>query len=532
MDTTTTSTTGHVLQYDSPPPPTFKRKKTVRQRLGYRLQTGQHHFNKWLDNTSIHGIVHVFKGKSRFRRLLWFLIFLGASLGCIAILGYDIYIWAGDPSTTTISFTSNSEGQTFPAVTLCNLNPMRQFSAPPATIQLLSQFANPTSLFIQNWNITSQINVSSCSNSINLLTAEEKRDTLLKAYTSSGHQLDEFVVYCGFAGNDGTIVNCKDTLKPVLTSMGICYTFNSAYAEGAREYKVNRPGPMYGLNIILNINRSQYTPLSQSSIGAKVSVHARDTLPIPHETGLTLTPSTNSYLAIEKIDHVDETRESACIRRDRSLLFFPSHSYSVSTCRINALYQDFAQPSKCSCSPAVERPNSGPYSNTRNCTIADICCLMEEYTTYNPSLECPPACKYISYNVQPSYSDFLSPQLAQDIAIKHNMTVQDVSENLLSLYVYFDEMQVTQLHTVYTYTFANLLADMGGLLGLFIGASVISLLEVAMLVFDFLKSLLLNPKLKKVVKELENKITLPEVELKGPIGEEEEEEHIPVEIAI
>ena len=89
-------------------------------------------------------------------------------------------------------------------------------------------------------------------------------------------------------------------------------------------------------------------------------------------------------------------------------------------------------------------------------------------------------------------------------------------------FVYFDEILITQLLTEYSYTFANLLADMGGLLGLFTGASVISLLEVGILLFDVLKNLLLTSKIRKAVKKIESKMVLPEVHLDEPIDDDDD----------
>uniref|UniRef100_A0A1X7V3J9 Uncharacterized protein n=1 Tax=Amphimedon queenslandica TaxID=400682 RepID=A0A1X7V3J9_AMPQE len=252
------------------------------------------------------------------------------------------------------------------------------------------------------------------------------------------------------------------------------------------------------VNLIVSV--SEYSRLSSSNVGVKVSVHDRNSIPVPHQVGVTLSPGKNSYLAIETVKHIDKTRESNCVRHDRSLDFFPGYSYAVSTCRIDAEYRNYADVNKCGCSPEV---NPSSNVNTRNCTIADICCLFQERRTFDPSVNCPPSCEYLSYDIQPSYSDLYTDGESGRI-------------NLISLYVYFDTMLVTQLFTDYSYTFANLLADMGGLLGLFTGASVISLLEVCILLFDVLKSLLLTPRVNKVVAELENKIHLPEVEIEEP----------------
>ena len=476
----------------TPRHPLEKKKQSI---VVTRLKRGQHYFNKWLDITTIHGIVHVFKGKSRLRRIIWLFVFLFASFGCVGIITYYIVHWARDPTTTTISVISSTDGQSFPAVTVCNLNAVKKDYADPDVVELLNTFATPTSGFIRDWPFS--ITNKSCIESLNDISNEDQRQTMLDAYTNGGYKTEDFVVYCGFAGSDGNIVRCEESLQPVFTSLGVCFTFNSAYSSGQPDRKVTLAGPQFGLNLVLNVNRSEYPRSSKANVGVKVSVHDRNSLPVPHQAGVTISPGTNSYLAIETVKNIDDTRESGCIRNNESLAFFPDYSYSVSTCHINALYEHYAQDSNCGCSPLTN-------GNTHQCTVADICCLSQERRTFNPTSSCPPSCEYLSYNVQPSYSEFI-------------ISEEDIRErNLVAVHVYYDNMLVTQLFTDYSYTFANLLADMGGLLGLFTGASVISLLEVCILIFDVVKSLLLTSRLNKVVAKLEDKINLPEVEIDEP----------------
>ena len=482
------------------------RRKTPFMILKLRLKRGQHHFNKWLDNTSIHGVVHIFKGKSRLRRILWLIVFLFAATTCAGIIIFYIVLWAQDPTSTSISLISDDEGQSFPAVTVCNLNAVKKDYADQNVVDLLNDYANPTSGFIQNWPFS---NISrSCTDSLEAISTGNQSQTLLDAYTNGGHKINEFVVYCGFAGSDGNIVRCEESLQPVFTSLGVCFTFNSAY-NGQPDRKVTLAGPQFGLNLVLNVNRSEYLRLSSSNVGVKVSVHDRNSMPAPHQAGVTLSPGTNSYLAIETVNHVDMTRESNCVRHDRSLDFFPGYSYTASTCHIDAEYRNYADVNKCGCSPEV---NPSSNVNTRNCTIADICCLFQERNTFNPSTNCPLSCEHLTYKVEPSYSKLFSGGSSESAAEYLGTTVEDVEASLLSVYIYFDEMLATELFTDYSYTFANLLADMGGLLGLFTGASVISLLEVCILLFDVLKNLLLTREMKKAVQDLESKINLPNVD--------------------
>ena len=496
------------------PATTMKRKS----RLRLRMRVSEKHFNKWLNQTSIHGIAHVFKGKSRFRRLIWVIIFLFAVVSCIAVVGFDIHKWASDPTTTTFSIESSHNGLPFPAVTVCNLNAVRKSYDSSQVVDLLNIIARSTSHFL----VDSPFSIfnESCNATVEDFDENILAINITEAYMEGRHPKDEFIAYCGFA-SDGNIVRCEAELTPVLTSLGICYTFNNGYSN-ISERIIKRAGPMNGLNLILNINRLEYSTVTYGNVGVKVLVHPRDAFPLAEEKGIAIPPGLNAFLAVESIRSVDQTSESNCQEENKtSLSFFPNNPYTVSTCTVNDLYESYAD--VCGCTVANSHPIEGQYINIRNCTIADACCILKQSRSYSSiSSNCPPLCHHVWYRVQSGYSQFPSLELAEDLAeFYENYSAIEIQSNLVSVNVYFDELQITRMTTEYAYIFANLLADMGGLLGLFIGASVISLLEVVVLMIDFLKSMLLNPKMKKVVAKMEKSIRLVDIADDAPSEEED-----------
>ena len=481
---------------------------SLRVRLFRRLKRGEHHFSKWLNQTSIHGIVHVFKGKSRLRRLIWLVIFIVAVIGCAVVLGFDIEKWASDPTTTTVSTEDHSrDGVSFPAVTVCNLNAVRKsYKNSSEAVELLNGLARSTSHFLIH-NPYSAFN-KSCNQTLEGCDNHTVSTSIHEAYEEGGHLKDDFIKYCGFS-NDGTkVTSCEAELIPYLTSLGICYTFNSAYSESTDKL-IRRAGPVNGLHLIFNINRLEYSKVTYGNVGIKVLVHPRDAFPIPDVQGITVSPGVNAFIAVEAIKNIDDTTESNCLKKNRmrSMPFFPNHSYTVSTCTVNDLYKGYAD--SCGCT-VDSHPAKGKYANIRNCTIADTCCILKR-SRNNSFSDCPPLCEHTSYNIESSYSQFPSLQLAEDLEDEFNTSAVELQNNLVSINVYYHSLKITRLTTEYTYVFSNLMADMGGLLGLFIGASMISLLEVVVLVIDFVKSFIINKKIKEKVTEIEKKIQLVEI---------------------
>ena len=56
-------------------------------------------------------------------------------------------------------------------------------------------------------------------------------------------------------------------------------------------------------------------------------------------------------------------------------------------------------------------------------------------------------------------------------------TKEDVMENLLVIEILFTSMQVSEIREIVTYGWGNFLGDVGGVLGLFLGASMFTILE-------------------------------------------------------
>ena len=492
-----------------------------RRAIKNRLRIGQHHFNKWLNQTTVHGVVHIFKGKSRLRRILWFFIFTIAAIGCFCILSYYIYYWATDPTATTISVKLNTNGQSFPAVTICNLNAVRtSYHDDKNVVDILNMLAKPNTRFLTD-GLFSMFNLT-CDDLLNRINDKDTNINITGALFDGRQNREDFILYCEFSGGDSDsdgIVQCEDDFIPVLTPSGICYTFNSAFNRQSDRY-VKRAGSNYGLKLIVNVSQSEYSLLSSSDVGVKVAVHPREDLPVL-EKGVSIPPGRNGFIAISKVEVTDKTTENKCIKDNGQLTFLSRYGYSISACQTNAFLEHIAQDSVCGC-VYINRSST---TNTPNCNITKACCLWKQYRKFIPSeQQCPPPCDYTVYNIKPSYSQFPSNELANYLAQFYDTSADDVQSNMLSINVYFEEIETTTMNTVYAYTFANLLADMGGLMGLFIGASVISLLEVGMLVFDFLKSLVFTRSVKTAVKTMENRIKLPEVEISKLVEDEESQD--------
>ena len=242
-------------------------------------------FRKYIENTTTHGVVRIFTGTSRVRRVFWAAIFFFAFTASLGLIIERIIYLAKDPTTTTVTQKVNRDGVVFPAVTICNANIFKR------------------SVF------ESMVGESELNAVTNILAnrSEVCMDRTLLDYLSRSnisyrhiqdvarHQAKDLIVECTYAGED---CNHND-FSEVLTRLGYCYTFNSGLADGP-VLKSQGIGIRYGLSLVLNIEQDEYLdfPFALESAGVRVSVHPQDEPPVPEDLSIAVPPGTNMFIGI------------------------------------------------------------------------------------------------------------------------------------------------------------------------------------------------------------------------------------------
>ena len=465
-----------------------------------RCHYNDHYLRKWVEETSLYGIPHVFKGKSKIRRIIWGIILIGLIIGCLITIGYNMYRFIKRPTATTVAIESfERDGLPFPAVTICSLNAHES----SVIAQLTNFLFNPDLAY----DIRAVNNLQMCDKVLSNITEDVRNTAIWKDIENS---FKNFVYFCGFIqGVNKNLINCAEELQPVLTSLGVCYTINSITNKEPDRY-VTATGTSYGLKMIFNISQMSHPPI-EGNTGIKIIVHERDDIARPNLYGFGIPPGRNAYIGVRKMIAIDHTRSVGCID-DHELSFYTQYDYSQFACRQNALVKHIAQPNTCNCilDPST-RPSSGPYSNTPNCTFNDTCCLLNHYSSFDARDGCPVPCRFEYYDNQISYSSFPTGPFLEDLAMSFNMSKDSIRDDVMSVSIFFEDLQVTTTTTEYSYPFTAFLADLGGALGLFLGASLIVFIEIGMLLLDELKRFCLPKKCKKKMTEIDASIKLPEI---------------------
>ena len=454
------------------------------------------YFSDFIDTTTINGVFQVFRGRSKIRQILWGLLFIGSFVGCIVTFGYSFKQYAEKPTASTITLLSTDrDGFTFPAVTICNLNVYKN----PAVSSIIDnetftliQYLFRSGNFLRPHNITQQCQ-ETIEDNMELHEREDLWNLLLPPKENN------FIHYCGLAYETSSeVIPCENKFYPVLTPAGICYTLQLSDEEAPT---VNAIGSRYGLELVLNIEQETH-PTFSGKAGAAVIVHERNDIPRPTLYGISVPPGQNADIAIQRQVFIDRTDQNNCTQGEEvDFPFLPNVVYSQFACRKNELFEDLASESGCGCIPSPYRPSTGRYANTPNCTLNDLCCLIEEFSNYDRDSTCQLPCEYTVYKSENSYSAFPEGEALNQIASTMDMTEEAVKNNFLSVHVFLEELQTTESITRYTYGEVDLLGDLGGNMGLFLGISIISIMEVLVLVLDEIKKLVCP---KKVTQKLDN----------------------------
>ena len=446
--------------------------------------------NKWLDDTTVHGIVHVFKSKSPVRRILWSIIFLVAAGYCLSNIIDRALYFVSSPTSTTVSIEL-SDNQIFPTVTICNLNPVKRSFAEPHGLEDLLKLAYQTPvelLFTLSDNDT-------CHSLLSKVDNITQQMSLHEVFKLGQIKLPDFILECTFGEK---LEDCKNDFVPVLTNLGLCYSFNTK-----KPFKyVRTTGTRAGLHMVVNIDQTEYITSFNGNAGIRIAIHPQGVLPEPDERGIAVPPGKNAYISLKSDYTNDMTKRSKCKYQEPPTKYFPDYQYSVTSCRANELVAYGRN--RCGCLD----PISGYFElNEINCTVVDVCCLLTSYVSVELT-ECQPACERQQYETTTSYANFPSIDIAAGLAYTFNTSIETFLLNFLAVNIYFEDLAITKSETTNSYSFVALLSDIGGQLGLFVGASVISMLEIGLLLFDIFKDLILNrtcrKKMKQVQKEMQD----------------------------
>ncbi|XP_055708837.1 pickpocket protein 28-like [Phlebotomus papatasi] len=312
---------------------------------------------------------------------------------------------------------------------------------------------------------------------------------------------------------------------PILTEEGFCFTFNTLNASEIYNPSALHPGYEYpiqeseskdwnleegyttldlsthpqralgdgvrvGLYILLKASEKDFDYLcSEMMQGFKVHLHSPDEIPqiarqffrVPLNQGIMVSVKPSMLTTSEGLRAYNPIRRQCYFNHERQLKFF--RNYTQKNCELECLSLFMIK--ECGCAKFY-MPR---YTDTPICGSGKISCyyrtisdlvlrtmeegLQNNYT--NSDCNCLPACTSIAYDAEISQTDMDWDKLFEALEIPKDK-LEGIRPAILS--IYFKDSQFITSRRSELYGLTNFVANCGGLLGLFMGVSLLSIVEI------------------------------------------------------
>ncbi|XP_011699645.1 PREDICTED: pickpocket protein 28-like [Wasmannia auropunctata] len=439
-----------------------KKSKLDRVRHGYRTCLAYVRVKKYLgwfyvycDNTNLHGFRYIsMGGSSIIESVLWFVVCISSIVFCVILM---LRLWANysnNPIVTTI-YTSNPIWNVpFPAVTICNNNKVYRPHADLIAKDFASYLMQPCSALL---------------------------------------------LRCAWLGK---IHDCGKIFKTVKSNEGFCCSFNSHYdlnvghlsndtyynftdfnvssedPPGVRKI-LNVPGSGrdVGLAVALNIEPDKYKATSRPYVGATVMIH--DPIDFPDIGAHVASVQPGHVLAISVAGTSIKGMESLrSIPLEKRSCYFDNEvpgevRYSYQSCISQCISRNIYR--LCGCLPFYYPEER---EGIKKCYLPDINCLLHvrNFAKTRTCKRCLPQCSDMMYNIDPENMKM------EDVGFYSDLTYGFDINNVSFVYVFFGDVSYVEYRKENVISWDSLLASFGGIFGLCLGGSVMSVIELAYLV--------------------------------------------------
>ncbi|XP_062931484.1 acid-sensing ion channel 1 isoform X3 [Cynocephalus volans] len=470
-------------------------------------------------SSTLHGLAHIFSyERLSLKRALWALCFLGSLAVLLCVCTERVQYYFHYHHVTKLDEVAASQ-LTFPAVTLCNLNEFRFSQVSKNDLyhagELLALLNNRYE--IPDTQMADEKQLEILQDKANFRSFKPKPFNMREFYDRAGHDIRDMLLSCHFRGEVCSAEDFK--VKPiqvakelrqctlqrsasqgtqpgrqgqrqVFTRYGKCYTFNSG-RDGRPRLKTMKGGTGNGLEIMLDIQQDEYLPVwgetdeTSFEAGIKVQIHSQDEPPFIDQLGFGVAPGFQTFVACQEqrlIYLPPPWGTCKAVTMDSDLDFFDS--YSITACRIDCETRYLVE--NCNCR-MVHMPGDAPYCTPeqyKECADPALDFLVEKDQEY---CVCEMPCNLTRYGKELSMVKIPSKASAKYLAKKFNKSEQYIGENILVLDIFFEVLNYETIEQRKAYEIAGLLGDIGGQMGLFIGASILTVLELFDYAYEVIK---------------------------------------------
>ncbi|XP_050461487.1 sodium channel protein Nach-like [Cataglyphis hispanica] len=458
--------------------------------------------------------------KTWFERILWVIIHCAIISGLIFMVYISYKEFVTSPLLTSMDSDSYSTIElNFPAIAICPVNRISRRSAMELATDIFN--ANVTDLSINEiMRLLKQLGNNYPSNFIMERNRDIEVDQLLTKYYKGFYDITKIMknlsplcmamlLKCKL---HGTYRPCTTLFEFRKTQDGFCCTFNYIREPDdiptmrdvikeplGKVHKVDDLGIEHGLTVLLDPFLDDYFYSILPVKGWKIIVFHPADYPDVSSGGVTevlAMPRTETYIDVSATTFFSTEIVQAYPVNQRNCIFSEeirtTHSdtiYTYSDCIVDCKIYDVIK--CCNCRPFFYPRRGEKEYSQRICTNADLACLSKyksKWFTVFPHEDnqeivsnsewalhcdnCYPTCDDTGYDVLSSKSHMSIGEYRTDLLSNFNVTDQGI------LHIFFSKYGSIRLKQDVAYYWYDLLSDIGGICGVFIGFSLISIVEV------------------------------------------------------
>ncbi|XP_065111570.2 acid-sensing ion channel 2 isoform X2 [Paramisgurnus dabryanus] len=455
-------------------------------------------WHSFANRSTLHGLRFIFpypsssssSRRSASRRLLWTAVLLASLVLLVLESAERLAYFLSYPHVTSVDAVV-SGSLVFPAVTVCNLNAYRFTRLTQNDLYHAGELLALLDVHLQipDPHLAEPHVLAFLTEKSNFSNYRPKPFSMREFTERVGHDLKEMMLYCRFQGQECS----HQDFKTVFTRYGKCYTFN-AVEEGKTLRTTMKGGTGNGLEIMLDIQQDEYLPVwgeteeTAFEAGIRVQIHSQAEPPFVHELGFGVAPGFQTFVATQeqRLTYLPPPWGECVTRALESGLF---EVYSVSACRIECETRYIVE--NCNCR-MVYMPGDSPYCTPeqyKDCAEPALAALSAVEGT---NCICRSPCNMTRYNKELSMVKIPSKTSARYLEKKFNKSEKYITDNILVLDVFFEALNYETIEQKKAYEVAGLLGDIGGQMGLFIGASILTILELFDYAYEVVKERLLD----------------------------------------
>ena len=440
-------------------------------------------FKQFSETATIHGLYQIGHSEGVPRKAVWGTIFLavvGMLLGTVTLTFLDFF-----KNKSYTELESKTQGpMEFPSVTICHANNFRLSAFGDFKTHIKALIKSTKQRSLDTKNIISAMH----SDVFQALTTTFTNSSIIREMSSTPSAFEwNFDDWCTFSYSS----ECKfpDDFKDFFyhSLSGFCKTLDFKGKQ-----KQVAPGLIFGLSLKLYIDQRDKVPLASDNGGGIIlMVHPRDVYPNPFAKGILLPTGSESFISLKKLvfKRLKKPYKSNCTDGKGHFQIYPG-KYTVINCQYSCHVRNMME--KCGYIEQAykyHKPKEFAESLKKIKTVPNNLSQVTECMNkiFSDNCDCPAPCDEEQLITSVSSTQWPNPasmdyykSLIANFTKRKDITNSEVSQSILSVKVFFDELGYEVVSERPSNQWPQLLSNIGGQMGLWIGASVFSLIEVIM----------------------------------------------------